>query len=298
MRQFWRYLLKRGMPFLLLLPTLVLILGINIYPLLRGIQISFCTSTMLKPFDFRCYETTNYAEAFSLDNETFWNALGHSIIWTALSVLLGYGIGLVLATLLNRDIKGRGVLRAILLIPWVIPSVVASVQWKVMFASYGVINTILQNLGVISEPILWLGNPDLALFSVTMVNVWRDYPFMTVVLLAGLQTIPDELYEVAQIDGASVWQRFWLVTMPLLAPVSLISTVLLAIWSFNNFDLIFLITGGGPAGATEVLPTYVYLEAFRRLNPTYAATIATAMLGVMVVFTVLYMRGYRAVADE
>jgi multiple sugar transport system permease protein len=185
-----------------------------------------------------------------------------------------------------------------LLIPWVIPSVVAAVQWKVMFASYGVINTILQGLGIIHQPILWLGNPDLALFSVTMVNVWRDYPFMTVVLLAGLQTIPDELYEVAEIDGASVWQRFKNITLPLLAPVSLISIILLAIWSFNNFDLVFLITGGGPAGATEVLPTYVYLEAFRRLNPTYAAAIATIMLGFLLILTILYMRTYNRVVES
>ena len=251
---------------------------------------------MLQPFQFNCFETTNYLNVFDRDNAEFWNALRNSIIWTVLSVIFGYLIGLILALLLNRNIRGRGLFRAILLIPWVIPSVVAAVQWKVMFASYGVINTLLQGVGI-GEPILWLGDPGIALFSVTIVNIWRDYPFMTVVLLAGLQTIPDELYEAAEIDGASAWQRFRNITMPLIAPITLISTTLLAIWSFNNFDLVFLITGGGPAGATEVLPTYVFLEAFRRLNPTYAASIATSMLLILLIFTILYMRSYKRIAE-
>jgi multiple sugar transport system permease protein len=290
-----RMLVRRSTPFLLLSPTLILILAINIYPLLTGIHISFCSSTLLKPFSFRCYETTQYIKL--VNSEGFWSALTHSIIWTVLSVILSYGIGLGLALLLNREIKGRGIMRAILLVPWVIPSVVTSVLWKVMYASFGPINAILQGVGLTDEPVLWLGNPSLALISVTLVNVWRDYPFTTVTLLAGLQTIPSDLYEAAQIDGATVWQRFWRLTFPLLAPVSIITTILLTVWSFNNFDLVFLITGGGPSGATEVLPTMVFLETFRRQNPAFAASIATLMLVVMLIFTVLYMRVYRRAAE-
>ncbi len=290
-----QFIRKKTLPYLLLLPAIIFIIFIIVLPMLRGIQISFYESKMLKPYEFTFCGFKQYAKAFSLSNSDFWNALRHSIIWSALSVTFGYLIGLILALLLNRDIKGRGILRAILLIPWVMPTVVASAQWKLMYASFGLINSILKGLGIISDPILFLGNPNLALFSVCFVNIWRNYPFMTIVLLASLQTIPEELYEVADIDGASTMQKFWYITMPHLLPITMIATILVTIWSFNNFDFVFLVTGGGPAGASEVLPTYVYLEGFRRLNPSYGASIATSMLVLMTIIIIIYMRIYRKV---
>jgi len=285
---------KQLLPYLLLMPALVLLSALIIYPIIRGIQISFFKSTIVDPYgSFKFAGFSQYLKALSLTNATFWGSLWHSIVWTILSVVFSFLIGLGLAILLNGNIKGRGILRALILIPWVIPSIVAAAQWKVMFASFGFINNFLHFLKIISDPVLFLANPKLALFSVAVVNIWRSYPFMTVVLLAGLQSIPDELYEAGYVDGTTVWQKFWHITMPLLRPVSMISLMLLSIWSFNNFDLVFLITSGGPVGSTEVLPTYVYLEAFKRLNPGYAAAIATIMLVFLTLIIYLFMRVYR-----
>ncbi|NMB13105.1 MAG: sugar ABC transporter permease [Firmicutes bacterium] len=287
----------KWLPYKFIAPSIICLLLINVFPLFYGIGLSF--------FRFQRFGTVrkfaglaNYVRALAAGSQ-FWEALGHSAIFSILTTAGSYFIGLVLALLLNGEIKGRNLYRALILLPWVMPSAVIALVWRWLYNdTYGIINIILTQLGIISEPIQWLGNPDLALYSVTLVNIWKAYPFMMVVLLAGLQAIPGDLYEAASIDGASRWQTFKSITFPLLGNVTLISTLLMFIWTFNYYDLIALMTGGGPAFSSHVLATHAYETGFMRMDYGLAAAISTIMLIMLFVFSIVYFRVYRKGASE
>jgi multiple sugar transport system permease protein len=221
-------------------------------------------------------------------------AVGNTFVYTAVTTVFKLALGLWLAMLLNRHFKGKALTRAFILLPFIIPTVLSTFAWKWMFdPTFSVINWTLFRLSLITGRINWLGDPTLAMISVIIVNVWRGVPFYAISLLAGLQTISPELQEAAAIDGARPWQRFWHVTWPLLLPVTMVVVLFSVIQTFADFQLVYVLTGGGPANATQLFATYAYQIGVGTGLLSEGAAISLAMfpiLLVVVVIQLLYIR--------
>ncbi|AOB33328.1 hypothetical protein AKI39_02085 [Bordetella sp. H567] len=225
----------------------------------------------------------NYAWVFR--SSAFYHALVNTAIWVFGSVGAEMVLGLGVALLLNRAFFGRGLARAIAFAPYLIPTVVAVLIWRYMFHDVvGILNYLLVAVGAIDQPLNWLDSPSMAMFSVIVVGVWKFLPFSVLALLAVLQSIPQEQYEAARIDGAGDLQQFWRITLPYVMPVFLLTALLRTIWTFHKFDIIYLMTGGGPMDATTTLPVLVYEKAFvdGEMGRAAAMAIVTAViLGVL-----------------
>ena len=274
---------------ILLAPASIVLLGIRMWPLLQGLGSSFTNRRLLGGGNLRFIWFENYIRLFG-DRE-YWSVASFTIIYTLGVVLASYLLGLVIALLMNMDIKHRGIFRTILMIPWVIPSVVVAYIWRyALNDQLGIINIMLRSIGLIDVPVGFLASIFSAQISVILVAAWRNYPFMGLVLLAGLQNVSQEIKEAARIDGANVFQVFWHVVWPELRGVTVMCTTLMFIWTFNNFDHIFLLTGGGPNRATNILSILAYQEAFMRGNMGYASSMASFMLLFMLVVTTVYMK--------
>ena len=285
---------RTRLAYFLILPSLFFIVLLNLYPLVEGVILSLQSQNLTRPNPDAFVGLKHYRHAL-FGNSVFWSSLYKTILWTLGAVSGSYVVSLGLAQLLNLEIRGRGLFRALFLIPWVIPDVVTALLWKWMYNDeFGVINFVLNRAGLISRPIQWLSNPDTAMLSVILVQIWKVYPLMTIVLLAALQSVPKELYEAAMLDGANTWQRFINVTFPLIRPTSIVITLLLGIWTFQNFDIVFLLTGGGPAGATQILATLVYERAFFALDLGYAAALGVLMLVVLLGMSIVYLSSYQS----
>jgi ABC-type sugar transport system permease subunit len=220
-----------------------------------------------------------------------WDALKTSFIMVIGIVVLSYALGLVAGLYLNHKFRLRGIYRALILVPWVVPPVVSYISWQWMLNDQsGLINQVLLKLGLVDEPVLFLADPTLAMASIIVVGVWARFPFMMITVLAALSAIPDEVTEAAEMDGASRWQIFWHITFPLILPVTVISTLLQAIWTFNDFALPFVLTGGGPANSTTPLTLLSYKEAFQRFNIGYGTSLAIISMVLMLILGVLYFR--------
>lgn len=271
-------------------PSVLLILMVSIYPFLSGIWLSLHNCNIIKNNEKKFIWFRNFIQIVAEDRE-FYKVLGYTVIYTISVVIISYVFGLILALLLNRDIKFRGLLRALILIPWVIPPAVACISWSwVLNDHFGFINVFLKNIGIISSPILFLGKSEMARVTVIFTSAWKAFPFMMVVMLAGLQSISKELYEAAYIDGANFFKSFRYVTLPMLRSVSMIAITLMFIWTFNNFENIYLMTRGGPAQSTEVLSILTYNTAFYRGNISYAASMSTLMMAVLLIISILYLK--------
>lgn len=296
---------SRGMGYLLLVPSTVLILVVSVYPLLNGIYLSMTNQHFLKPQQNDFVGLANFkallvdikagasyaAAALPFGDPEFYAALGFSFLYAFCVVFFAYALGLWLANLLNKDIWCRGLLRALILIPWIIPSTVAATNWLwVLDTQVGIINTTMKALGIIEKSIPFLSDPNIVKLTVILVGVWKAFPFMMITLLAGLQGISPDLYEASKIDGASAVQSFLRITLPLLKPISFVSITLMFIWTFNNFENIYLLTYGGPLTYTTTLPILAYKTAFFKSDMSYASAIAVLMMVCMVIFTIIYLR--------
>lgn len=216
----------------------------------------------------------------------------YSLIYALVCVLVSYIIGMGLALLLNKKIKFRPLFRALLLIPWAIPTVVATANWLwILNDQSGLVNIWLQKMNIVKDPILFFADPFLAKITCIIVGTWKSYPFMTLSLLAGLQGVPDDIYESAKIDGASGIRSFWYITLPMLKNVSMVVITLMFIWGFNNFDIIYLLTQGGPLESTFTLPIYTYNTAFYRGQMGYASAIS--MMTLITTITIPFTRFVR-----
>jgi len=263
-------------------PAGALVLLLVALPLLRVIWDSFHFVNLVNPEQAGWAGLENYRTV--LDDEEFAPAVVRTVWWTALSVVGEYLLGLVSALALARKVRGRAVFRAILTVPWIVPIVVAGLTWTWMLTpDYGVVNAWLQASGIARHPHHWLGQTETALLAVTFVNVWRSFPFYTISLLAGLQTVPRELYEAAAIDGAGALGRFWHITLPHLRGISLTLVVMHCIWTAINFDFIWVMTEGGPLNASQTLPVLVYRYALQQFDVGAASVVA--------VFMMLFMAG-------
>ncbi len=284
-----RHLQKNKLAYLMVLPSVVMVALIYFYPMGTGFWQSLHFFMRLQPENYHFWGLQNYINA--LGAHDFWMALRNSGVWTIGGVGLSYVLGLIAALMLNDKFKGRGIYRAVLLLPWVVPPVVAGTSWMWMYADMdGIINLTLRNIGIIHKPIYWLSNRNLAMLSAIIVYVWRNFPFMMITLLAALSGIPDDIYEAGRIDGASGWGLWRYITFPLIVPISVIATVLASIWCFNDFGTIFVLTGGGPAGATTTLILQAYKEAFQRYNVGYGTSLAIIAMILMLGVGAVYLR--------
>lgn len=227
--------------------------------------------------------------AWALTSEAFYTALWNTFIWVFGSVSIEMVLGLGLALLLNKAFAFRGIARAVILAPYLVPTVVAVLTWRYMFHDIvGIINAGLIATGLIDKPLLWLNSQSLAMTSVILVGVWKFFPFVVIALLGILQAIPQEQYEAAKIDGASSFQQFWRITLPYVMPVFLLTALLRTIWTFHKFEIIYLMTGGGPLDATTTLPILVYLKAFTDFEFGRAAAVAILTFGILGILLALY----------
>ena len=283
--------------YFMILPSMVIITLLTLVPLLDGLIVSIQSQDLARPNPTRFVGLAHYSRAL-IEDEDFWSSLGRTLIWTVGSVVGAYCLALSLALLVNIDIQGRKFFRALFLLPWVVPEVSTALLWKWLYGDeFGILNFILKSLGMINSPVLWLADPALAMPSVIAVQIWKLYPVMFIVLLAALQNVPKELHEAATIDGANSRQRFWYITLPFIRGPSVIITLLASIWSFQNFDIIYLLTGGGPAGATKVLATLMYQKAFWGSEMGYAAAIGVLMLVVLLLISIVYLFAYKVQKD-
>lgn len=231
------------------------------------------------------------------NQEVFSIVFSNTLIFTLASVILHLASGLGLAVLLNAriDTRLRSAYRGILILPWMFTMVVVALNWRLMLHPFGIFNALLSQMGLISleNPVNWLGEPALAMPAIVLMNWWKGYPFVMLMFLAALQSIPTELYEAASVDGAGSWARFWHVTIPSIRPVIASVGLLDAIWNFRLFDLVYLTTGGGPMNATHVLATYTYRLAFMSFEFSKASALAVVMVLFTAVLTVFYFRYQR-----
>lgn len=281
---------ERWLAVALLLPTTAL-LGLFIaYPFVKGVELSVTDAKVGVPGTF--VGLKNFAQL--LNDSIFRVAVYNTIVYTAVTTVFKLALGLWLALLLNRNFKGKALTRAFILLPFIIPTVLSTFAWKWMFdPTFSVINWTLFRLGLIGGRINWLGDPTLAMISVIIVNIWRGVPFFAISLLAGLQTVSPELEDAAAIDGARPWQRFWHVTWPLLLPVTMVVVLFSVIQTFADFQLVYVLTGGGPANATQLFATYAYQVGVGTGLLSQGAAISLAMFPVLlliVIVQLLYIR--------
>jgi ABC-type sugar transport system permease subunit len=273
-------------PLLLVVPALASIGSISVYPVLIGLWLSFRDTTLASPTD-TFVGLGNYLQLFS--DSQFWNAWIHTIQFTGASTLAETGVGLMMALVLSERFRGRGLVRAAMLVPWAIPTVVTSKMFGWLFdGQNGIVNYLLRSTALIRHNVDWYGSPDFALTTIIIADVWKTTPFMALLLLAGLQTIPGSLSEASIIDGANAWQRFWYVRLPLLAPTLLIASMFRALDAFRIFDLVYVLTGGGPADSTEVLSTLTYKNLFSALQVGYGSSLSTMMFITEILIAVIF----------
>lgn len=300
---------KHWYAYAMVIPT-VLVLGVLVlFPLVQGVYQSFtdlnesnqkseiCTKVLGGAET--CKPNPNRAEFVGVDNYVnvltgevghFWLQFVNTLVWTVACVTFHYAIGLGLAVMLNRRMRGRSLYRVLLIVPWAVPAFISAFAWRFLFDQrFGLINASLKAIGL--DPVAWFDHRWTSLFTAIVTNIWLGVPFMMVAMLGGLQSIPSDLYEAAEMDGTTPWQRFRHVTLPGLRPVS--STVILlgTIWTFNMFPIIFFVTRGQPAGQTEILVTGAFRAAFEGIrNYSLAATYGVLILSMLVVFASVYKR--------
>lgn len=284
-----RNLSRQGFGFILILPAFLILALMALYPILRNTALSFTAQG-------RFAGLGNILAVFQ--DERFKGALLNTLLFSLISVSLELFLGLSTALILHRKFFGRSFTRAVSLIPWALPTAVMALAWKWIFNdTYGVFNDILLRLHLIKEPLAWLGRPNPAFFCIILAEVWKCAPFVTIILLAGLQTIPLELYEAIRVDGAGPWRRFRLITLPLLKPAILIAVMFRVIQAFGVFDSVWVLTGGGPGGSTEPISLYIYDTAFRYLKFNYAAAMVfvSFIFSSLLVFLIYLIFGRRQV---
>ena len=274
-----------------LAPAAILVCLIIAYPLVVAATISF--------HDIRIFQSlSNLADSANLENyrrlfanDAFWRALRTSLIYVVVTNAVALFIGLSTALLLNQRFPGRNVARMLVMLPWPVPGVVAALAFTWMFnTSFGVINYLLLELNLVNAPVAWFTSTIPAFIAVIAATAWQGYPFFTIMLLAALQAIPGELYEAASVDGANSRQSFWRITLPALRPVIGISVLISSLWVLRNFDIIYVMTGGGPSRRTETLAVQIYVESFEYLKMGYASSIGMVTLVIALALAFVYLR--------
>lgn len=276
--------------YILAFPAIALMLLLVVYPLFNGVWLSLHEKYFLKT-DVEFIGIQNYLDL--ANDPYFLNSLKITLKWVVLTTLIQFVIGMGVALLLHNATWGKSIFRTLILLPWAIPLIVSAILWRWMYNDlYGVLNYLLAKIGLIEIYQPWLAQTKTAFPAVIIAYCWRSLPFMVLIILAGLQAIPEELYEAAAIDGARADQRFRHVTLPGLRPVISIGLLLAAIWAFQAFGAVWMLSYGGPSGATETLPIHIYLKAFISNDFGYAASMATVLFALILLLSLVYVRTY------
>lgn len=276
--------------YLLVAPGLLIISLLAFYPILNTFWLSLHRILLQMPFLGRPFiGLDNYLAIFQ--EIRFWRALRNTAYFTVVSVAIELVLGLGMALLMHRNFRGRGIVRASVLIPWAIPTAVSAMMWKFIYNDQlGVANALLMKLHIISSPQAWLGETSTAMFSLIFADVWKTTPFMALLLLAGLQVIPEELYEAARVDGAGVWTRFTRVTLPLLTSTILVALLFRTLDAFRVFDLVWVLTNGGPGNTTETLSVYAYKTLMRYLDFGTGSALAVLTFVCVMLISFFYIK--------
>ncbi|OAP42981.1 ABC transporter permease [Sinorhizobium glycinis] len=273
-------------PYLYSAPALILIVTVMLVPLVLGVSYAFRDVQLLNPFS-GAFIGLDHFRALSQD-EAFFRSLRNTLWWTGASVLLQFAFGLILALLLDKPFRGRAIAQALVFLPWAVPSFLAGLNWAWLFNPVvGPLPHWLYALGIMSQPANILSDPELAMWGPIVANIWWGIPFFAITLLAALQAIPRDLYEAASIDGAGAFQRFLSITLPFLAPTIAITILLRTVWISNFADLIIVMTNGGPADRTQIVASYIFTQAFKRLDFGYASAIALVLLALLLAYSLL-----------
>jgi ABC-type sugar transport system permease subunit len=270
------------------MPAMLFIIGIIIFPLLYSVYISF--------FDFNIFTKhppfiglKNYIDIFKSDY--FWYSIGRTTYFTVISVGLELVLGFLVALLLNQEFKGRSLARTLLILPWALPTVVNGVLWTWIYdPNYGALNALLKSLGIISQYRNWLGTAFSAMNAVIVADVWKNTSFIAMVLLAAMQNIPKDYYEAAIIDGAGRLKNVFYITLPLLRPAILVAVVIRTMEAFKVFDIIYIMTKGGPANGTQVISYYTYINSFQYSKYGYGAALSYIVSLVILIFALFYIK--------
>jgi multiple sugar transport system permease protein len=287
---------RYAIAYLFLIPAFVSLIAVSFVPMFQGIRVSFQAYNLFRPgprFDVG-FDQYRYLA----DDPIFMKAFWQSWYFALGSVACQFVLGMAAAILLNQNIKGRGFVRGLVLIPWVVPGSLAAMMFGLLFTSTGLVNTVLGNLGFVRLGLIdqfhpWLSDTRTSMPTIIITNMWKGFPFFAVMFLAAMQTIPRDYYEAAKLDGASAVRSFFDITVPSIAPTILITTLLGTIWTFNSIDLIYILTSGGPYYSTMTLAMFAYQQGFGRGDIGYASAAGVVILGLMTVATVFYLFVYR-----
>lgn len=283
--------LDAKVPIIFVVPAVGLIGLVSIYPLVFAVRLSF-TNMHLIYGTSRAFMIDNYIDV--LNDPRLWHTLYNNLIWLGGCISLQFSLGMVIALLLDRPLPGKGAFQTLLIAPWAFSAIACVFTWKwLLEPSFGVINHTLVLLGFIPRPIGWFGSASRAMLSVIGVHVWYGLPFMALCLYAGLQSIPESDYDVAKIEGASALQTLWHVILPRLRIIIATLVVLRSIWIFNNFNFIFLSTGGGPGRLTETMPIYAYNIAWSDYLMGKGCAVTVIMFGILIVMIVVYFKLFK-----
>lgn len=272
--------------YLFLLPAALTLILVCLYPIFKNFYYSFREMSLI----FKTNSFIGFGNYNTLIHDVkFWNATQNTVIFTVATVFFEAIIGLLIAIIINKSFYGRGAVRAAVLVPWAIPTVVTALMWKWIYNSdFGVLNFILVKVGILQTNYNWLGNDLSSLICIIFADVWKTVPFITLLALSGLQTISLEVYEAAKIDGTSAWRTFISITMPMIKRVFLVAILLRALDAFRVYDLVYVLTNGGPGDSTEVLSTYTYKVLFSTGNFGYGSTLAVAMFMFVALLGLIY----------
>lgn len=277
----------RRLGLLLMIPIVIVIFIITGLPFLRALYWSFTDKVIGSREHFIFLD--NYVKLFS--DTVYWKSLRNTSVYTVGCVAVKLLVGLLWAVLLNQSFRGKAFFRTALLIPWALPGMVAAMTFRWMYDStYGIINSVLINSGIVSLPIAWLSNPRIVLFSAMIVNIWRGVPFFMFSILGEMQTLDRQVYEAATVDGAGIFKQFRYITIPFISNVLKVTVLLSTIWTFNDFENVWLVTGGGPLYASSVISTYTYDMAFIQNSFGRALSVAASVIPILVVIMVFFSR--------
>ena len=280
---------KKIAPYLYVMPVLILLLIMYGYPLIKSIIMSLqdykLTSSGSAPFN----DFANFKNMFS--DTDFLLLLKNSLIYVIISVVAQFVLGLILALCLKTKFRGRGIYQSIVFLPWAFSSFVVGLMFRWSFnGEYGVVNDILMKMGIIKENVAWLGTPGLSLAVVIIAMIWMGIPFFGIMILAALQSVPDDIYEAADIDGCGMFRKFFSLTLPYIKPTIIMTVLLRTIWIFNSFDLIVIITGGGPVNYSQTLPSYMYSKAFASYDFGLASAFGVLLIVILGIYAVLFLK--------
>ena len=278
----------------LLAPALLVILAVIAFPLVFNFILAFSNANIYHIRDWRLIGFAQFVSVFR--QQLFWSILLKTVIWTAVNIVFHVAIGVFLAVVLHQKfIRGKSAWRIMLILPWALPQYITALTWRGMFNyEYGAVNLLITKY-LHLPPVQWLTSPFEAFLAVIITNIWLGFPFMMVIALGGLQSIPDDLYEAADVDGASKWFQFWNITAPLLRPVMIPAITLGIIWTFNNINVVWLVSNmGEPADSTHILVSYVYKAAFNMYRFGWAAALSVVIFAILFTFSQVFLKKTRA----